>query len=123
LSTTFTSALWIFPGATRWRRRRSARRQPAGAQALFRLGAQCEPATMVVPAWTSMRLVFCRQASSGRRDGVVFPDLGWFLSLPVARDVEVQLPSLGPGEYCFTCSDGRPWGSIVVIDPDGSQCA
>jgi plastocyanin domain-containing protein len=123
LSTTFTSALWIFPGASRWRRRRSARRQPAAAQALFRLGARCEPATMVVPAWTSMQLIFNRQPSSGGRDGVVFPDLGWFLSLPVARDVEVQLPSLGPGEYRFTCPDGRPWGSIVVIEPNSSRSA
>jgi plastocyanin domain-containing protein len=64
-----------------------------------------------------MRLVFRRQASSGRRDGVVFPDLGWFVSLPLARDVVVALPSLGPGEYGFSCPDGVLRGSILVIDP------
>jgi plastocyanin domain-containing protein len=77
-----------------------------------------EPAIVFVPAWTSIRLVFRRHGSSGQRDAVVFPDLGWFVSLPLARDVAVHLPSLGPGEYCFSCPDGVLRGSIVVVaDP------
>jgi hypothetical protein len=94
---------------------RFGREQPAAPdQPVIRMGKAFEPSRVVVRASTSLRLAFRREAATGRRDAVIFPELGRYVSLPLGRDVEVWLGYLSAGEYRFTCPDGELQGSIVV---------
>ena len=73
-----------------------------------------EPETIVTRAGHPLRLTFNRHESWPCSDRVVFPELGVAADLPQHRDVVVELMTLSPGDYEFTCGMGMLRGHIIV---------
>lgn len=72
------------------------------------------PDEIVVAAGAPARLVFHRHDNSACSEQVVFPQLGLRADLPQHKDVIVELPAIGPGDYDFECGMGMLHGRVVV---------
>ena len=73
-----------------------------------------EPRTVRVKAGAPVRLVFDRQETSGCSEEVVLPDFGVRRFLPAHQRTSVDLASVRPGSYEFTCGMGMLRGRLVA---------
>lgn len=80
-----------------------------------RVGATFEPDRVQVQGGARARITFRRDGSSASRDAVVFPTLGRLVTLPPDEPVTVEFTELEAGEYGFSCADGTPTGTLVVL--------
>ena len=72
------------------------------------------PDSILAEAGIPLRIVFRREETSPCSEQVVFPAFGKSATLPVGKDVVVDLRPDAPGEYEFTCGMGMLRGRIVV---------
>lgn len=72
------------------------------------------PATIEVPAGTSVTIAFTRATEDGCGHELVLPDLGIRRDLPLNEAVAVNVVTPTSGRISFTCGMGMMRGAIVV---------
>lgn len=72
------------------------------------------PSTVRVPAGARVRLVFDRREDSSCSEEVVIPAFGIRKFLPAHDRRVVELPTVAPGKYGFTCGMNMLRGTLVV---------
>ena len=73
-----------------------------------------QPKTLRGRAGVRVVLVFRREDASPAAERIIVPALGKSVALPLHADLRVDLGTLGPGEYDFTCEAGLLRGRLVL---------
>lgn len=76
------------------------------------------PAVIHAEAGTPVVIIFERDETAPCSERVVFPSLGKTATLPVGREVVVEVFPPGPGEYEFTCAMNMLRGRLLVHEGD-----
>ena len=98
--------------------RRPAETAATGRQVQVRvLDGSYLPDSILAEAGVPLRIVFRREETSPCSEQVVFPAFGKSATLPVDKDVAIDLLPDEPGEYEFTCGMGMLTGKLVVMRP------
>lgn len=83
-------------------------------EATIKVKGGYSPARIEVKSGIPIRFKFIREETAVCSEIVVFPDFQKSTSLPVGKNVAVELPPMKEGAYDFTCQMGMYKGQIIV---------